>query len=423
MPEASTIHDPGRLAALHEADLLDTEPEAAFDRFTRLASTLLHAPVSLVSLVDAKRQFFKSCVGLPESVTSRREIPLSHSFCKYVVAFGEPFVVTDATRDPRVCENPAVADLGVRAYLGMPIATSAGLVLGSFCVVDVRPRVWTAAELSVMGDLRDSVAAEIELRMEVRQRQRMEAVLRNRETKLREQERRLTEEIRNKDLFLAFLGHELRGPVSAMVNATYLLRIAGTDDQAVVRSCDVLDRQLGQILSLVDDIQDVTRVQQGKIRLEIERTNVMSALDQGIEAARSLIDGRNHHLSVDAPSEPIYVNADASRLAQVFSNLLTNAARYTPPGGRITTGVERQDGMAAVAVRDTGFGIPAEMHERVFELFFRLDHETSQGEAGMGIGLSLVKGLVEMQGGQIELSSDGPGLGSEFVVRLPLADV
>jgi signal transduction histidine kinase len=233
----------------------------------------------------------------------------------------------------------------------------------------------------------------------------------------------LTEEIRNKDLFLAFLGHELRGPVSAMVNATYLLRIAGTDDQAVVRSCDVLDRQLGQILSLVDDIQDVTRVQQGKIRLEIERTNVMSALDQGIEAARSLIDGRNHHLSVDAPSEPIYVNADASRLAQVFSNLLTNAARYTPPGGRITTGVERQDGMAAVAVRDTGFGIPAEMHERVFELFFRLDHETSQGEAGMGIGLSLVKGLVEMQGGQIELSSDGPGLGSEFVVRLPLADV
>src|SRR5258706_97995 len=165
---ASKVDDPiqnaARLAALRRTSLLDTPPEEAFDRLTRLATRALHVPVALVSLVDGDRQFFKSCVGLQEPLATLRQTPLSHSFCRHAVASGQPFLVSDARLNPLVRDNPAVSELGVIAYAGIPLTTSEGQTLGSFCVVDDRPHEWTEEEVEVLRSLAASVMTEIGMR-------------------------------------------------------------------------------------------------------------------------------------------------------------------------------------------------------------------------------------------------------------------
>ena len=180
MPFASSkiIQNPDRLQILRDLVLLDTPEEEPFDRLTALASKIVGAPVSLVSLIDADRQFFKSALGLPEPWTSDRETPLTHSFCQHVVATGEPLVITDAREHPLVHDNLAIRDLNVIGYLGIPLETSDGYGLGSFCVIDGKPREWTTDEVEIMRDLAKMVMTEIELRSELIARKQIEDKLR-----------------------------------------------------------------------------------------------------------------------------------------------------------------------------------------------------------------------------------------------------
>jgi GAF domain-containing protein len=165
VPEvAQALAEPGRLAALHAAALLDSPPDESFDRLTRLAAKVVNAPVALVSAVDRDRQFFKSCLGLPEPWATRRETPLSHSFCQHVVAAREPVIVSDARKDERLLDNLAIRDLGVIAYLGVPLITREGHALGTLCVIDHEPRIWTNDEISLVKDVAASVVTEITLR-------------------------------------------------------------------------------------------------------------------------------------------------------------------------------------------------------------------------------------------------------------------
>ena len=165
VPEvAQALAEPGRLAALHAADLVDSPPDESFDRLTRLAAKVVGAPVALVSAVDRDRQFFKSCLGLPEPWATRRETPLSHSFCQHVVAAREPVIVSDARKDERLLDNLAIRDLGVIAYLGVPLITREGHALGTLCVIDHEPRIWTTDEVSLVKDVAASVVTEITLR-------------------------------------------------------------------------------------------------------------------------------------------------------------------------------------------------------------------------------------------------------------------
>jgi GAF domain-containing protein len=181
------IRNVKRLAAVQRVGLLDTPPEESFDRLTNLARRILKAPVALVSLVDGNRQFFKSCAGLPEPWLSRRETPLSHSFCQHVVASGAPLVVEDARRHPLVWSNLGIEELGIVAYAGMPLATSDGHTIGSFCVVDTQPRAWTWDEIEILKDLAAIVMGHIELRWLLRQADEARAKA---ETRLRSLERR-----------------------------------------------------------------------------------------------------------------------------------------------------------------------------------------------------------------------------------------
>jgi PAS domain S-box-containing protein len=226
---------------------------------------------------------------------------------------------------------------------------------------------------------------------------------------------------RRKDEFLAMLGHELRNPLAPLRNALHLVRLRGPDRRQVVRdACELMERQVEHLVRLVDDLLDVSRITRGKIKLRKERVDLAAVVQRAVEGSRPLIDSRRHAFQVSLAKGPLPVEADPVRLAQVFLNLLNNAAKYTPDGGTITLRVEREGGRAAVRVRDTGTGIPPEMLPHVFELFTQVDRTLDRAEGGLGIGLTLVRHLTEMHFGTVEVTSGGPGRGTEFVVRLPL---
>jgi CheY-like chemotaxis protein len=215
------------------------------------------------------------------------------------------------------------------------------------------------------------------------------------------------------------LAHELRNPLAPLRNALQIIRFS-PDRQAREQARTLMERQLGQMVRLVDDLMDVSRITRGKVELRKERVELAKVVQQAVETSRPLVEQMGHDLTLDVPPAPIFVNGDLTRLAQVFANLLNNAAKFTERGGRISLRVEQQGSEAVVTVRDTGVGIPAPMLPRVFEMFTQVDRSLERTQGGLGIGLSLVKGLVEMHGGGVEVRSAGPGTGSEFVVILPV---
>jgi signal transduction histidine kinase len=226
---------------------------------------------------------------------------------------------------------------------------------------------------------------------------------------------------RQKNEFLSMLAHELRNPLAPIRSAVDVLRLCTKHDPDVTWAQDVIDRQVTHMVRLVDELLDVSRITRGKIRLELESLNLAEVVATAVETSRPLIDSGRHHLTVSRPAEKIWIRADQARVAQVLSNLLNNAAKYTPPGGTIWVTAFCDGSDAVVSVRDTGVGIPPEMLSRVFDLFQQVDRSIDRSQGGLGIGLTLARRLVEMHGGSIEAQSAGPGRGSEFIMRLPLA--
>jgi PAS domain S-box-containing protein len=236
--------------------------------------------------------------------------------------------------------------------------------------------------------------------------------------------RRVAEELsgadRRKNEFLAMLAHELRNPLAPISNAVRALTLGRRDETAVDSASEMLERQVGQIIRLVDDLLDVSRISRGKIALRTERVQLAPVIQQAVEATRALYRSMNQELVVALPSEPIYLNADPTRLAQVVGNLLNNACKFTDVGGHIALTVEREGEQVAIRVRDNGVGIAAEHLAGIFEMFTQIESSLERSRSGLGIGLTLVKTLVEMHGGTVEAHSEGVGRGSEFVVRLPM---
>lgn len=229
----------------------------------------------------------------------------------------------------------------------------------------------------------------------------------------------LQEANRRKDEFLATLAHELRNPLAPIVNAVHLLTQKGQLDPSLPTARDIIDRQVRQMVRLVDDLLDVSRITRGKLDLRKERVNLATVVEQALETSRPHIEVAGHRFSLSLPSAPVYLHADPVRLAQVISNLLNNASKYTEPGGKIWLTAEREESGVSISVKDTGAGIPADQLVNVFEMFSQVDRSLERSQGGLGIGLTLVKRLVEMHGGTVKAHSDGPGQGSEFVVHLP----
>ncbi len=230
----------------------------------------------------------------------------------------------------------------------------------------------------------------------------------------------LQEADRRKDEFLATLAHELRGPLAPLSNALEIMKRADGNDDLIQQACNTMERQVVQMVRLVDDLLDVSRITHHKLELRKERVALADVIGQALEICRPLAESSEHEVSVTLPPESIYLYGDPVRLSQAFSNLLNNAYKYTEPRGRIWLTSERQGSDVVVSVKDTGIGIPPGMLPRIFEMFTQVDRALERPHSGLGLGLTLTKQLVELHQGRVEALSDGPGRGSEFVVRLPI---
>jgi PAS domain S-box-containing protein len=229
------------------------------------------------------------------------------------------------------------------------------------------------------------------------------------------------EEDRRKNEFLALLAHELRNPLAPLRNGLQVMRLAGDNREAVARARTLMERQLHHMVRLIDDLLDVSRISRGKLVLRKERISAANVVAHALEVCGPAVEEAEHDLTVTLPDEPLYMDADKTRLAQALCNLLNNAVKYSEPGSRIGLTVRREGGEAVFRVKDSGAGIPPEMLSRVFELFTQVDRTLEKSQGGLGVGLTIVKRLVEMHGGTVEAHSEGHGKGSEFVIRLPAA--
>ena len=234
-------------------------------------------------------------------------------------------------------------------------------------------------------------------------------------------EEALKESDRRKDEFLATLAHELRNPLAPIRSGLEVIRRMGDDKEQLEETLDVMQRQTNQLVHLVDDLLDISRISQGKIHLRKERIELKTAVEIAVESSRGLIDEAENELIVTLPAEPIYLEADLTRVAQIFLNILNNAARFSEKDGRISLVAHTTEDQAIVSIKDTGLGIPPEMITDIFDMFGQIETPDQQARGGLGIGLSVVRKLVEMHGGSVQAFSDGLGKGSEFVVTLPLA--
>jgi signal transduction histidine kinase len=225
---------------------------------------------------------------------------------------------------------------------------------------------------------------------------------------------------RRKDEFLATLAHELRNPLAPLRNALQLLQLPDLKPEMIHKAHQIMDRQLQHMVRLVDDLMDVSRITRGKIDMRMEHIVLQTSIENALETVKSFVEERGHRLELDIPKKSIVVNADMVRLSQVFANLLNNAIKYTDPAGTISVKVAEEDGQASIRIQDTGVGIAQEKLDDVFDIFVQVDSSLTRAQGGLGIGLTLVRNLIERQGGTVEASSDGLNKGSTFTIKLPI---
>jgi PAS domain S-box-containing protein len=288
--------------------------------------------------------------------------------------------------------------IGIKAIVTAPLVKD-GRLAAMMAVHQAEPRDWSDAEIAIVGEVVERCWAHIE-------RVRDAALLR--------------EQDRHKDEFLATLAHELRNPLAPMRFALSIMKIS-TDPAKATHAREIVERQVGHMTRLVDDLLDQSRINRGLIELRRERVGLASLIEQAVEAARPDLEAAGHRLALQLPPAAVMLDADPARIVQVIGNLLSNATKYTPDGGAIRVAAGAVGDQARIEVADNGVGIPIDQQQSVFEMFTQLRHSAHRAKGGLGIGLSLVKQLVEMHGGRVAVHSDGVDAGTTFTIELPLA--
>lgn len=540
MPLADTliIQNDDRLESLRSLCLLDTPADPSFDRLAELAATILRVPVALVTLVDAGRQFFKSQIGLPDPWSTTRETPLSHSFCQHVVAHAQPLIIDDARSHPLVYDNLAIMDLNVIAYAGIPLITSDHHSIGSFCIIDHKPRHWTAEEIEILTKLAASVMTEVELRAEILEREHVEQMLRDRERFIHQVVNTSPSVIyvynvadgsmvyaspASKEV-MGYSSEELQAMPSAAIRAlihpddlTELsLRkqslTSGPDDAAVtfeyrmrhsdrhqiwLRSIETVftrddegnplqaigvaqditrhkavEQERETLLSRITDLEQlksdmirvaahdlraplsivmgyaglldgddltpsqhdfVEQISAGAMRMErmirdilsLERieayasgqqepVNLTPMVQKAFEERRLQAEQKDQTYSLTLPQQPVVVMGDAVQLREAVDNLIGNAIKYTPQSGHVMV---RLTDTGRFEVEDTGCGIPENQQKSLFSPFFRARTAETQNIEGTGLGLHLVKRIIERHKGKMHFRSEY-GKGSVFGFQL-----
>ncbi len=393
-----------RLSALRGTGLLDSPPEHAFDRMTSLVRRLLGVPVSLVSLVAADRQFFKSSTGLPEPWATLRQTPLSHSFCQHVVASREPLIISDAREHPLVCDNLAIRDLNVIAYLGIPLLESTGQAIGSLCAITSQPRNWSADDVEVMKELAALVMTEIELKYHLRQRIAAEAALEQANA--------------SKDRFFSILSHDLRGPVGTFLMLARSLRdnLESFEAALVPTLLDRLAHSAENLYQLLENLLAWARLQIGGVPYHPRRFN-LEDLSRDLadllaeQAAEKKID-----LAVNVAART-HAWGDPNMIRSVLLNLLSNGIKFTESGGTVTLDAHASDASMVVSVRDTGVGMREEQVAQLFRLDTALSTPGTADERGSGLGLIICKEMLDMHGVPLDVARHaGGGMAFSFTL-------
>ncbi len=338
-----------------------------------------------------------SCAGVPdETARAISRLEFDQAICGTVAQCRRPIVAThiQESDDPKA---QLVKSLGIRAYACNPLTVGDGL-LGTLSFASRAKDRFDPDEVAFLETICHYVTVAYE---------RLRLL------------NRLKEADRRKDEFLATLAHELRNPLAPVRNAVQVLRLKGSDQPDLRWSREVIERQVEHLTRLVDDLLDISRITRNKLELRKQRVELADVVNAAVEASRPLIERCGHELTVTLPPRPVHLEADLVRLSQVVLNLLNNAAKYSERGGRIWLTAGREGSDVVVSVKDTGVGIPAEKLPCLFEMFFQVERSLERAQGGLGIGLSLVRRLVELHGGRVEVRSEGAGKGSEFIVRLP----
>jgi signal transduction histidine kinase len=389
------------LDALGEATRATTEAAATLEVTTRMLGEHLEAGRCAYADVEADGDTFTIRNDWTDGAPSSAGMYRLAAFGSRAVAelhAGRPLIVHDVDRELRPEDGADMFNrIGIKAIVCYPHVL-AGRLLAMMAVHHAAPRRWTEREVALIGSVVERSWAHVE--------------------RIRSQEK-LIEADRRKDNFLATLAHELRNPLAPIRQAVWVAKSPQATEVQRQWARAVIERQANHMALLLDDLLDVSRITRGQLQLRKEWVDLAAVVDAGVETARPLIDSREHTLRLDLPAGPVRIEADALRLSQVVSNLLTNAAKYTDARGRIELSAGVADGRVRIAVRDSGMGIDPQMLPRVFEMFSQAASALERAEGGLGIGLALVKGIVELHGGTIEARSAGLGRGSEFVVSLP----
>lgn len=352
-------------------------------------------------MVDESGESLKlaSYSGISEEEASRiRRMEYGQAICGPASNYRYSTVATSIqqSRDPNM---QLVKSYGIRALVGNPLMAG-DQFLGTLSFASRSRDEFRAKELEVLQIICRYVASAYE---------RLHLI------------KRLRDADQRKDEFLAVLAHELRNPLAPIRNSLHILRLTGQQDPAATRVGEIMERQVNHLVRLVDDLLEVSRITRGKIELRKELVELAAIVRSAVETSRPLIEAGRHELTLSIPTEPITLDCDPVRLAQVMANLLNNSAKYTDEGGQIRLSVRCESDWVVISIHDNGVGIAADMLPRVFDLFTQVELSSGRAQGGLGIGLTLAKSLVEMHGGTVQAKSDGLGKGSEFIIRLPLA--
>lgn len=544
MPTADMriIQDNERLQSLRLLSLLDTPADPAFDRLAELASTILDVPIALVTMIDAEQQFFKSQIGLPEPWSTTRKTLLSHSFCQHVVALGQPLIINDSRNHPLVHDNLAITDLNVIAYAGIPIVTSNGHAIGSFCAIDHKPREWKQSEIDILSKLAAAAMTEIELRAEIAERLRIEQIAQEREYfihqivnntpgliyvyhllehrliyismggeaiygfpvedlkamspvearalvhpddhsvlnerrqkllmaettgpisfdyrvcppgreqrwlrcsesvfsyddaghavevigvaqniteyKMAEQEQekllvRITELEQLKSDMIRVAAHDLRAPLTLMIGYAGLLKEENLTATAREYLAEI-SKSAARMESMIRDILSLDRIE-AHAAGQHESVHLNDLVQIAFQRFQSYADQKAQTYTLVLSGQPVVIQGDVVQLQEAFENLIANAIKYTPAGGTVQVRLMDNGGFD---VEDTGYGIPEDQQKGLFSPFFRVQSDETRAIEGTGLGLHLVKRIVERHGGTMHFHSQY-GKGSLFGFRFEVQD-
>jgi signal transduction histidine kinase len=391
--DRSKLSDPKRLAAIRRLGVLDSPPEEMFDRLTRIAAALVEAPIALCTIIAPDRQFFKSSFGLPAPFSSIRETPLTHSFCQHVVTGRQPLIVADAREDPLLKSNPAVWELHLIAYAGMPLMSPEGEAVGSFCVIDSKPRQWTQRELAILKELADIVMREFQLRDLTRQ------VIIEQQTR---------EELTNA------LVEDLEGPLDRMA---FVLQTADAIEGLPATSVEEVLIDAQHLKVKLNDIVDVARLESGKLTPNLQPTNLVEVLTLTLGKTYQFAEDKRVSIEVRLPNQLVMVNADGQLISRVIENLLRHALSFTDVGSLVFVEVSELNDQIRCSVSDSGMGLTDEIRAKIFQIVLpQISIEADIPHSGLG--LTFCRVAVEAHGGSVGVFSE-EGIGTTLWFTLP----